>query len=143
MDGLSSAANIFAAVELAGSIVKICSRFITEVKNARDDIITLQRTAAGLGGILQKLNESLQGCEGSKLSASSSLADDINDCLSDLEALEEKINPQNRKGGMRRFGIRALKWPLQRPEVDKFVKNLERYKSYFILSMQIDQTYVD
>lgn len=140
MDGLSSAANIFAAIELAGSIVKICGRFITEVKNARDDIITLQRTAAGLGEILQKLKESLQGCEGSKLSASSSLTDDINDCLSDLEALEEKINPQNRKRMMRRFGIRALKWPLQRPEVDKFVNNLERYKSSFILSMQIDQT---
>ncbi|KAJ6098857.1 NACHT and WD40 domain protein [Penicillium canescens] len=140
MDGLSSAANVIAAVELTGSIVKLCGRFITEVKNARDDIIALQRTATGLEGILQSLKEFLQGCDGSKLSTSSSLVDNINDCVSDLKALEKRIHSDKRKVLMRKFGLRALKWPLQRPEVDKFVNNLERYKSSFILSMQVDQT---
>jgi type II secretory pathway predicted ATPase ExeA len=142
MDGLSCAANIIAAVELTGSIVKLCGRFIAEVKHARDDIIALQRTVTSLEGILQSLKEFLQGCDGSKLSTSSSLVDNINDCVSDLKVLDKKIHLDNKKTLMRKFGLRALKWPLQRPEVDKFVNNLERYKSSFILSMQVDQTYV-
>lgn len=139
MDGLSTAANIFGAIELTGKIVKICGRYITDVKNARDDIITLQRSAAGLEDILLNLKKLFRD-HGSKLSVSSNLAENINDCISDLEALETKINPGHKKGVMRKFGIRALKWPIQRPEVDRFVENLERYKSSFILSMQVDQT---
>lgn len=71
---------------------------------------------------------------------SSNILDDMNNCISDLEALEMKIYLRQKKGMMRRFGLRSLKWPIQRPEIDKLVKNIERYKSLFILSMQVDQT---
>lgn len=141
MDGLSAAANVFAAIELTGRIVKICASYITEVKNARDDIMALQRTAAGLEDILLNLKKLFRD-HGSKLSVSSIFAENINDCISDLEALETKINPGHKEEAMRKFGIRALKWPMQRSEVDKFIENLKRYKSSFILSMQIDQTCV-
>ncbi|KAJ5984631.1 NACHT and WD40 domain protein [Penicillium waksmanii] len=140
MDGLSSAANVFGAIALTGSIVKICGSYITEAKNARDDIFTLQRSAAGLENILLSLAKILQGRGAMELSVSSNISDDIDNCISDLEALETKINPRQKKGVMRRFGLRSLKWPIQRPEIDRLVENLERYKSLFILSMQVDQT---
>ena len=143
MDGLSCAANVFAAVELTASVVKICARFITEVKNARDDIITLQRSVADLGGILRQLKEFLESSDRSRSFVSASLIESLNDCLLDLGTLNRRIDPKNHKGIMRKFGIRAMKWPLQRPEVEKMVTNLERYKSSFILSIQVDQTYVD
>lgn len=143
MDGLSCAANVFAAVELTASVVKICARFITEVKNARDDIIALQRSVAGLGEILRQLKEVLESSGRSRSFVSSSLIESLNDCLLDLGTLNRRIDPKNHKGIMRKFGIRAMKWPLQRPEVEKMVINLERYKSSFILSIQVDQTYVD
>jgi hypothetical protein len=41
MDGLSSAVSVVAVIQLTGSLVKICGGYIQEVKDARDDIITL------------------------------------------------------------------------------------------------------
>ncbi|KAL4769257.1 hypothetical protein BDW60DRAFT_102654 [Aspergillus nidulans var. acristatus] len=41
---------------------------------------------------------------------------------------------------MRKVGLRALKWPLKRTEAEGVAKNLERYKSSFLLSLQVDQT---
>ena len=139
MDGISSAASVIAVIQLTGSIVKICGGYIQEVKDARDDIITLQRTVAGLEGVLQKFKE-LQGPHGTKLPTTSSLANNISDCLSHLEALEKKIYPGRGKRTMKRFGFRALKWPLKRTEADRIIQDLERYKSSFTLSLQVDQT---
>lgn len=139
MDGLSSAASIIAIIQLTGSIVNICRGYIQEVKDARDDIITLQQTVAGLEAILQKLKEIPHDSRERKLSTSS-LVDNISDCFSCLEALEEKIDLGRGKRMMKRLGIRALKWPLKRKEVDRIITNLERYKSFFTLSLQVDQT---
>jgi hypothetical protein len=139
MDGLSSAASVIAVIQLTGSIVKICGGYIQEVKDARDDVITLQQTVAGLEAILQALKKVLHEPGGTKLSTSS-LVNNISDCLSCLEALEEKIDQGKGKQMMKRLGIRALKWPLKRKEVDRIVNDLERYKSFFTLSLQIDQT---
>lgn len=140
MDGLSSAASVIAVIQVTGSIVKICGSYIQEAKDARNQIITLQRTVAGLESILHKLRELLQEPCDTNLFTSSSLANNISDCLSRLEGLKEKIDPLKGKQMMRRLGIRALKWPLKRTEVEKTIQDLERYKSSFILSLQVDQT---
>ncbi|CAI7597639.1 unnamed protein product [Penicillium pancosmium] len=139
MDGLSSAASIIAVIQLTGSIVNVCRGYIQEVKDARDDIITLHQTVAGLEAILQELKEIPHDSRERKLSTSS-LADNISGCFSCLGALEEKIDPGRGKRMMKRLGIRALKWPLKRKEVDKIIINLERYKSFFTLSLLVDQT---
>jgi hypothetical protein len=139
MDGLSSAASVIAVIQLTRSVVNICGGYIQEVKDARDDIITLQRTVAGLEAILQRFKELLHEPRGIKLSTSS-LANNISDCLSCLEALEEKIGLGRGKRMMKRLGIRAIKWPLKRKEVDRIIADLERYKSFFTLSLQVDQT---
>jgi hypothetical protein len=141
MDGLSSAASIIAVIQLTGNIVKICRGYIQEVKDARDDIITLNRTVAGLEWILQKLQEFLRGRNGQKLPISSQLVSDISDCLTELRALEEKINPTRGNKMMKRLGLRALRWPMKRVEVEGAVQNLERYKVSFTLALQVDQTY--
>ncbi|KAJ6107986.1 NACHT and WD40 domain protein [Penicillium sp. IBT 18751x] len=140
MDGLSSAASVIAVIQLTGSIVKICGSYLQEAKDARDQIIALQRTVTGLESILYKLSELLQGPCDAKLGTFSLLVNDVSDCLSRLEGLKEKIDPVGGKRMMRRLGIRALKWPLRRAEVNKIIHDLERYKSSFILSLQVDQT---
>lgn len=74
------------------------------------------------------------------LFTSSSLVNNISDCLSRLEGLKEKIDPVKGKQMMRRLGIRALKWPLKRTEVDKSIQDFEKYKSSFILSLLVEQS---
>lgn len=142
MEGISAAANVVGIIQLAGSIVKICGGYLREVKNARNDIVTLQQTVTDLELIVERLKKCLQGPCGTTLALSSGLVRGIASCHSDLETLKKSIDPGKGKDVMRRFGIRALRWPIDRREVDKSIQNLERYKSSFILFLQIDQTYV-
>lgn len=142
MDGLSSAASVVAVIQLTGSLVKLCGSYIQEVKNARDEILTLQRAIAGLQGTLQDLQKYLQSNDSRILPISSRQISNITDCLSNLRALEVRLDPGKGKKMMRKVGLRALKWPMKREEVEAVIENLERYKSSFLLSLQVDQTYV-
>jgi hypothetical protein len=142
MDGLSSAASVIAVIQLTGSLVKLCGGYIQEVKDARDEIFTLQRSIAGLQGTLRDLQGFLQSNDGKALPTSSRLVSNITDCLSDLQALEARLNQGKGKKLMRKVGFRALKWPLKRAEVEGVTQNLEKYKSSFLLSLQVDQRYV-
>ncbi|OQE10072.1 hypothetical protein PENFLA_c096G05144 [Penicillium flavigenum] len=140
MDGVSSAASVIAVIQLTGSLVKLCGGYIQELKDARDEILSLQRSIEGIQGTLQDLQKFLLGGNGKTLPTSSRLANTITDCLSDLRGLETKLDPGKGKKLMRKVGLRALKWPLKRAEVESMIQNLERYKSSFLLSLQVDQT---
>jgi hypothetical protein len=118
MDGLSGAASVIAVIQLTGSLVKLCGGYIEEVKDARDEILTLHRAIAGLQETLQDLEKFLQSNDGKALPTSSRLGSSIADCLSDLRGLEERLDPGKGKKLMKRFGFRALKWPLKRKEVE-------------------------
>jgi hypothetical protein len=142
MDALSSAASVIAVIQLTGSLVKLCGGYIQEVKDARDEIFTLQQAIIGLHGTLQDLLKLLQSNDGMSLPTSSRLASNITNCLSDLRALEARLDPGKDKQLMRKVGFRAFKWPLKRTEVEGTIKNLERFKFLFLLSLQVDQRYV-
>ncbi|KAH8703496.1 WD40-repeat-containing domain protein [Talaromyces proteolyticus] len=140
MDGLSSVSSVIALIQLTGSIVKLCGGYIQEVKDARAEIFTLQQAIATLQGIIQELHKFLQSNDRNSLPTSSQLASSITDCLSDLRALEARVDSGKGKKLMRKVGLRALKWPLKRAEVEGIIQSLERYKSSFLLSLQVDQT---
>lgn len=109
MDGISSAASVIAIIELTGSIVKLCGGYIQEVKDARIEIFSLQRSIEGIKGTIQDLQKSIQNDDGKALPTSSRLANNITDCLYDLRALEAKLDPGKGKTLMRKVGLRALK----------------------------------
>ncbi|KAJ5119729.1 WD40-repeat-containing domain protein [Penicillium atrosanguineum] len=140
MDGLSSAASVIAVIQLTGSLVKLCGGYIREVKDARDQILRLQYAFAGLQGTLQDLYKFLQSTDGSALPTSSRLVRNITDCLTDLCLLEARLDLGGGKKMMRKMGLRALKWPLKCAEVEGIIQKMERYKSSFLLSLQVDQT---
>jgi hypothetical protein len=142
MDGLSSAASVFAVIQLTGSLVELCGGYIQKVKGARDEISNLQRSITGLQETLQDLESLIKSKEGIALPTSSRLIGNLTTCLSDLRALETRLDPKKTKL-MRKVGWRALKWPLNRTEVEEVIQNLERYKTSFILSLQVDQRYVE
>ena len=140
MDGVSSAASLIAIIELTGSLLKICGSYIREVNDARDEILTLQQTIAGLQGTLQDMHELLQSTTGKSLPTSSRLVSTITDCLADLHALQKGLDPGTGKKMMRKMGLRALKWPLKHAEMESIIQKVERHKSSFLLSLQVDQT---
>ncbi|KAL4750943.1 hypothetical protein BDW72DRAFT_193470 [Aspergillus terricola var. indicus] len=139
MDGLSSAVSVFAVIQLTGSLVELCRGYIQKVKGARDEISNLQQAITGLHGTLQDLQSLIESKEGKALPTSSRLIGNLTDCLSDLHALKANLDPEKTKL-MRKLGWRALKWPLKRTEVEEVIQKLERYKTSFILSLQVDQS---
>jgi hypothetical protein len=140
MDGLSSAASVIAVIQLTGSLVKLCGGYIQEVKDAREEILNLQQAITGLEGTLQDLQKFLQINNAKALPTSSRLLSNVADCLTYLQALERRLDPGKGRRLMKKVGLRALKWPLKRTEVEGVAKNLERYSSSFLLSLQVDQT---
>ena len=138
MDPLSSTASVIAVISLAGSVVKICGGYIQEVKGAKDEIIELQQAITDLANVLQELELRLRSSNGLELPSSQNLEGPLSKCHSTLAGLEMTISPRKRTQVMRRLGIRALVWPFNRLEVKRTISDLERYKSTFILSLQID-----
>ncbi|KAL4992684.1 NACHT and WD40 domain protein [Aspergillus falconensis] len=144
MDPLSAAASVIAVLQLTQAVVQVCGKYIKEVKHAQEEIASLQREVTSLTSVLEKLFELLNSPDDKTLSTSLALAQDANHCLSVLASLQEKIDPgkQNvsrRQKAMRILSRQKLEWPLKREEVDKAIKDLERYKSSFTLALQIDQ----
>lgn len=138
MDGLAAASSVLAVIQVAGAIAKLCGSYIKDVKNAREDIIALQQALAGLTGVLEKLSELLQR-PGSRLTVTSTLKQNVFSCHSSLKSLEANLDPGTGRKAMTKFGFRALKWPLKRPQVEQVMNDLDRYKSSFTLSLQIDE----
>lgn len=122
MDGISVAANVIAVIQLTGSIVKICGGYIKEVKDARKDVVSLQQEVEDLREVLEKLSGLFHGTHSTKLSTSQTLVDGTIKCRSVLQDLEGKIDPGRGKKAMSKVGLRALKWPLKRTEVERIMK---------------------
>jgi hypothetical protein len=141
-EALGLAASVIAVVELSAKVAPLCLEYSTTVKNARDDITRLQGEAERLKVTLAQVQSLLNGPNGAKLKASRSLCNGVDDCLSQLAALETKLEPGRRHKVMRRFGVRAMKWPFKNKEVDGIVKCLARCKDMISLGLQVDQTCV-
>jgi hypothetical protein len=142
MDPLSGAASVIAVIQVTGSIVQICRKYLNNVNNATRDIQRLQEKIVVLAQVLQSLNELIHRSNGKRLTTTmQNLIDNIAKCSSTLTNLKEKIDPKTTQRGMRKWGLRAFKWPLGRSEVDDAIMELEWYKTTFALALQVDQTY--
>ncbi|KAJ9270399.1 hypothetical protein DTO212C5_3642 [Paecilomyces variotii] len=148
MEALGSAASVIAAIQITGSVIKICWGYIGEAKDAKEDIQYLLKVVEDFQVVLEKLHCLLDGQNGQKLPVTQVLGHTISECQWELEKLGEKLdagrpkekNDENRKRGkiIRYFGWRSIKWPLERKEVEKIVSRIERYKRVFLAALQLD-----
>ncbi|ODM21879.1 hypothetical protein SI65_02723 [Aspergillus cristatus] len=140
MDPLSGAASVIAVIQLAAAITQICGTYLNKVKDAKRDIHRFQEEVIALAHVLQSLDELLHGPNSAKITATQDLVNNITTCSSALAKLKEKIEPETTQRHMRKWGLRAFKWPLKRLEVDDAISEIERYKTMFSLSLLVDQT---
>jgi hypothetical protein len=141
-EALGLATSVIAVIELSTTVASLCFEYYTNVKNARDDITRLQREAESLKVALKQVKSLLDGPNGAKLEVSRSLRNGVDDCSSQLADLETKLETGRKHKVMRRFGVRALKWPFKNEEVEGIVKNLGRCREMISLGLQVDQTCV-
>ncbi|KAG5805613.1 hypothetical protein H9Q74_009461 [Fusarium xylarioides] len=134
------AASIIAIIELSAKVGKLCVQYSTAAGNARADISRLQSRLKDLNVCLEAAQRLLNDPKNSKLATSRSLVDSLNSCRIELEEVQDKLDPGSARTAMRRFGLRALKWPFDSKEISAVVSNLEHYKQTITLCLQVDQT---
>ncbi|KAH7030641.1 kinesin light chain 3 [Microdochium trichocladiopsis] len=142
MEGLGVAASVIAVVDLSAKVATICLQYSKEVLSARADIQRFQSQVKHLGVALQATQHLVgQDAAARSLSTSRELLKPLHNCIAELQGLEKRLDPkQSGRSAMRRFGLRALKWPFSSKEVDQLLASLERHEKTILLALQADQT---
>ncbi|KAH7194234.1 hypothetical protein DER44DRAFT_706025 [Fusarium oxysporum] len=139
-EAVGLAASIIAIVELSAKVGKLCVQYSTAAGNARADITRLQNRLKDLNVCLEAAQRLLDDPKNTKLATSRSLVDSLNACETELAEVQDRLHPGSARKAMRRFGLRALKWPFNSKEISTVVSNLEHYKQTITLCLQVDQT---
>lgn len=132
------AASAIAVIELSAKIALLCMQYSAAVKHAKADIERLRKEVDSVTNLLQDA-EKLTKTTNNQLPASTKLQPAFSDCLVQLSAVSEKLEPGKRQKIMSTIGVRALKWPFQRQEIQTVIDNLERFKDTISLALQVDQ----
>ncbi|KAI8710369.1 hypothetical protein NCS52_01581900 [Fusarium sp. LHS14.1] len=133
-------ASVIAIIDLSAKVAKLCSDYSTAVGNARADITRLQSQLGNLGECLQGARRLLNDPNNQSLATSRKLVDSVDGCTSELVQVQNRLDPGKARKAMRRFGLRALRWPFDSKEVSGIISNLERYCQTIMWCLQIDQT---
>lgn len=140
MEGLGVAASIIAVVNLSVKVASLCFRYGKDVKNARADIDRLHTEVTNVQDASESVRKLLNGLNGTDLEASQKLQDAVKSGIAQLETLEQRLKLKTSHKAMRRMGLRGLKWPFQRGEVEETIQNLRQCTQAISLVLQVDQT---
>lgn len=141
-EALGVVSSIIAIVDLTTKIGNLCFKYANAVKDAKADITRLQIQLKNLEATAQGAQALVNGESGSKLVTSRRLLDSLNDCNALLVNLLARLDGDKSSKPMRRFGLRSLKWPFERQELDTIITHLERNEKSIDFALQVDQTYV-
>ncbi|KAF2183567.1 hypothetical protein K469DRAFT_635181 [Zopfia rhizophila CBS 207.26] len=130
---------IIAVVQLSAKIVSLLSEYSSDVSHAREDISRLRDEVAALDLVLTKVQKLAEGPEAARLPTLNLLVETIKQTSPELDGLLNKLSPGRTRKTMKRIGFRALKWPLERKDLDRFVTVLERQKCTIITALNTDQ----
>lgn len=139
-EAVGLAASVIGIIDLSAKVAVLCLQYSTAVGHARADITRLRSRLDDLGTTLQGVQRLLDNRNHQALATSRKLADSLDGCTSELVQLQSRLAPGKARKAMRRFGLRALKWPFDSKELSDIVSNLERYEQTITLGLQIDQT---
>ena len=132
--------TIIAVIVTSAQVLNLLTKYYHGVHDARRDVERLVSETQSFRDVLQKIQQLLNTSDGTRLSASSSQVTAITASISSLEKLKDKLDPSHGKRIMKRVGLRALKWPLTKKEVDDCIEHLERCKSTLNLALGVDHT---
>jgi hypothetical protein len=121
MDGLSAAASVIAVIQISAQVFTLCNDYFLVVKDARKDIQRLRDEVSSLHDVLENIAEMAEFPAAAKLSTLNILIKPdgpMELCRRELERLKAKLDPGHGQGKMKRFGLRALKWPFSSNDVE-------------------------
>lgn len=140
MEAAGLTSSVIAIVEISAKIASICLKYCKDVKHAKGDILRLIKQVEDLQDVASKLKDLLDGGHGRKLQTDRPLCSAVQTAQARLEKLAQQLGPSDGQRIMKRFGLRSLKWPFTKKEVDEAIKELQQPISTMMLGLQIDQT---
>ncbi|KAF3931048.1 hypothetical protein ABW20_dc0104494 [Dactylellina cionopaga] len=150
MEVIGGVSSAIALVEVAGKIGLLCAKYITEVRGAKDEAERIMKEVQVLSGLLNKVENMLNGPFGAKLKASQALRDALRDSKNVLEGLESELEqgmseeekPKKKANFLKKItkGLKSesLRWPFKKKDIEEIVGNLRALKSTLTLALQID-----
>lgn len=143
MDPLSVTASAIAIIQIIGTIISLCDDYRHRVKNAAKEASRIVNELNGLRSVIDSLlllldDESKKSSQNSALYKLAQSDGRLTTCITELKALEKKLEP---KEGWRATKA-AILWPLKEPDVKKVLHDIENTKSTVQLALEVDQRYV-
>jgi hypothetical protein len=142
MAGIGEAASVIAAIDLSARVASLCFQYSRQVAGAKEEITSLQNELISLQNVLEQLKNVLSRPNGAKLSALPGIKRALDAIENQLRELDNKLDIGKSRNPLRRYGLRAIKWPFESKTVEKTVARLEHHKSAITLALQVDSTYV-
>ena len=130
--------TVLAVVTTSAAALSHIIQYYSDVKEARKDRERLYEEVKTLHDVLQNVQRLANGPNASKVPSLSSYVKAS--CSPDIEELEARLNPGKGRRAMKKMGVRALKWPFDKKDVDNYIDRLERHKSTISATLGIDQT---
>ena len=137
MDGFSAFSTVSQVVALSGQIAIQCWKYYGDVKSARSDIERLRKEVVAFQDAAKEAKKLLEGPQNERLAVPESISRSLELCEVDLRDLEKQLQPRK----MRKFGLRALKWPMSSKEIDKIITMLKRHEMSLITILNVNQMY--
>lgn len=138
--GIGEAASIIAVAQITAEVVKLCGGYLSDVSDARQEVQQMHSRVSALHNVLEQAQRLLGDSKSNRLPMSTSILGSLNQCMSELQGLRTRLNPGKTQKGMRRLGLRALKWPFPKTEVERILKMLDGYTTTFNVALLTDQT---
>lgn len=126
--------------DISAKIASLCFQYSVAVKEAKADIQRVQRELGDITGVLEKIQQILDGPNKARLSVSHELFGSLKRYLLELQEIKATLEPGKTRKAMSRLGARALKWPFTNKQIEKVVSGLEQYKQTFTLALQVDHS---
>ena len=143
MDGLSAAASVIAVIQISGRVFDLCRTYYLEVRDAREDIKRLRDEVTTHQDVLTSVADLAEAPGSAKLPILGLLTQSdgpLQQCGTELGLLARRLELGQGEGKMKQFGLRALKWPFSRKDIDKAINAIGRYQATFSLALTADQT---
>lgn len=148
MDVVGAIANIWALLEAAKVVSKVCIDYNKAVKSSQWELPKVLSEVEELCLILENLRRQLEeirtGPNKERLPALQALCSPkpglLNRCLHEISDLGKKLHPPDWTGtDTRRAAIwLAGSWPMKKSSVQESLRNLERFKSTFSMALICD-----
>ncbi len=129
--------------EVSTKVLSIIWKYYSDVKDAKDDIEYLANEIKDLKNVLGNVRKLLEDRSiTERMPISLPMLETTKQLKLEMEALGTRLDRSKGTRTMHRVGLRALKWPLKKQQVNEFVTKLQRYKATLNLAFVADQTWV-